>query len=84
MPGYSELKGLPIAAVREIYQIELSSLLQHAVVEVGLFPANLTVNENETFPVCARITNGVLGRDVIIPLVVESGSAVGETYYQFL
>ena len=47
--------------------------------EVGLFPANLTVNENETFPVCARLTIGILGRDVIIPLVVESGSAVGET-----
>ena len=54
--------------------------------EVGLFPANLTVNENETFPVCVRITDGILGRDVIIPLVVESGSAVGETidFYNLL
>ena len=65
--------------IKDIYQNQIFSLLYRAVVEVGLLPVNMTITENATFPVCVQLTNGILGRDIIIPLVVESGSAVGET-----
>ena len=47
--------------------------------EVGLLPRSITITENDTFSICVELTNGVLERDVTIPLVVESGSAVGKS-----
>ncbi len=49
------------------------------VVEVGLIPLNFSVTENETFPVCAMVTNGILGCNLTIYLGANSSSAVGES-----
>lgn len=54
-------------------------LLCFVVVEVGLLPVNFTVSENETFPICVKLTAGTLERNVTVPLQVQAGSAVGET-----
>lgn len=43
--------------------------------EVSLQPVNTSVSESVSFPVCVEITNGTLGRNISIPLIVESASA---------
>ena len=53
-------------------------MFNSAVVEVGLLPVNINVTENVTFPVCVEISNGTLGRNITILLIVESGTAVGK------
>ncbi len=48
--------------------------------EVHLLPLSYTVvSENETFSICAELTNGTVGCNVTVTLDVRSGSAVGET-----
>ncbi len=50
------------------------------VVVVGLAAMNLTVKENETYPVCVEITSGeTLERDVFIGLEVQNSSAQGDS-----
>ena len=44
---------------------------------VGLQPLTSSVQENETFLVCAELTSGSLERDVFIGLEAENSSATG-------
>lgn len=41
---------------------------------------NLTVKENETFPVCVEITSGSVERKAFIGLQVQNSSAQGKAY----
>ena len=43
------------------------------VIEVGLQLMTSTVSENQTFPLCAELTDGILERNVNIPLQVDAG-----------
>ena len=36
-----------------------------------------TVSENQTFPLCAELTDGILERNVNIPLQVDAGLGAG-------
>ncbi len=52
---------------------------------VGLAAMNLTVREDETFPVCVEITSGeTLERDVFIGMEVQNSSAQGETSHLYM
>ena len=54
-------------------------MLLLTVAEVGLVPLNRSVAENETFPVCAQITVGLLGCNISVPLdvTVQGNSTIG-------
>ena len=39
---------------------------------------NVTVNESETFPICAELTSGYLERDIFVGLAVDNGNTIRE------
>ena len=38
-----------------------------------------TVSENQTFPLCAELTDGILERNISIPLQVQAGLLAGKS-----
>ena len=40
---------------------------------------NSTVSENQTFPLCVELTDGILERNITIPLQVQAGLVAGES-----
>ena len=57
--------------------------LPSTVVAVGLQPVTTSVGENETFQVCASLSNGSLERDVYIGIAAENSSTAIRTYIQW-